>query len=152
MAYALPIDPIHKTNYGEARDVIDNKEYLNSMLQFKAPAVIKEWTLVFHYVVKDTRHWYSLNLQTKIENVLKKFEIWYLVDKNSQDTDNIKLYEKLDRQLMILGFVVVIIVLLNIWQLLQFVSWCVNELLSPVETEKQVNRMIGRERNEAMRA
>ena len=73
MAYSLPIEPIYKTNYAETRDIIDNKEYLNSMLQFKAPSVIKEWTLPWHYVVKDTRHWYSENLQGKVESVLRNF-------------------------------------------------------------------------------
>lgn len=88
------------------------------MLQFKAPSVIKEWTLPWHYVVKDTRHWYSENLQGKVESILRNFQIWYLVDKSSQDTDNIKLYQKSDRQLMILGSVVIVIVLLNVYQLL----------------------------------
>jgi hypothetical protein len=30
MSYALPIEPIYKSNYGEARDIIDKEEYLNS--------------------------------------------------------------------------------------------------------------------------
>ena len=53
---------------------------------------------------------------------------------------------------MILGSVAFLIVLLNVYQLLQFVSWMINELLSPVETEKIANRMMSQQRNEALRA
>ena len=53
---------------------------------------------------------------------------------------------------MILGSVAFLIVLLNVYQLLQFVSWMINELLSPVETERVANRMMGQQRNEALRA
>mgnify|MGYP006116430769 CR=1 FL=1 len=53
---------------------------------------------------------------------------------------------------MIIGSVAFIIVLLNVYQLLQFVSWFVNELLSPVDTERAANRMMGQQRNEALRA
>ena len=53
---------------------------------------------------------------------------------------------------MILGSIAFLIVLLNVYQLLQFVSWMINELLSPVETEKIANRMMSQQRNEALRA
>jgi hypothetical protein len=53
---------------------------------------------------------------------------------------------------MILGSIAFLIVLLNVYQLLQFVSWMINELLSPVETERVANRMMGQQRNEALRA
>ena len=53
---------------------------------------------------------------------------------------------------MILGSVAFLLVLLNVYQLLQFVSWMINELLSPVETERVANRMMGQQRNEALRA
>jgi len=102
------------------------------MMQFKAPAVIKEWTLPWHYLVKDIRHWYSVNLlQGNLESVLRHFQIWYLVDKE-HDKD-IKLYLKSDRQLMVLSFIIISIVLLNIWQLISFICWLDPfELLSPV--------------------
>ena len=92
MAYSIPIEPIYKRNFGEVRDIIDKQEYLTSMLRMKAPARIKEWTLPWHYVVKDARNWYVRYLITRVESVLRRMKIWYLVDENPLDQDNVIMY------------------------------------------------------------
>ena len=93
MAYSIPIEPIYKKNIGELRDIIDKKEYLTSMLRMKAPARIKEWTLPWHYVVKDARAFYvNSSILNKVESVLRRLKIWYLVDKNPLDQDNVIMY------------------------------------------------------------
>lgn len=79
---------------------IDEKKYKNTPLKFKAPAIVSDMKLKWAYVKKEVRLWYMENALAKVEELLRKTKISYVVDLDPMDFDNSKPYQKMDRQLI----------------------------------------------------
>lgn len=87
-------------------DWIDMKKYKNSGLKFKAPPVLNEVKLKWAYLKKEARLWYMKHLLEKVEDMLRKTQISYVVDLDPMDFDNARPYQKMDRQIiLILGII-----------------------------------------------
>lgn len=76
---------------------IDDKKYKNSPFRFKAPAVMSDMKLKWGYLKKEVRLWYLNNLLDKVEELLRKTKIGYVVDLDPMDFDNSRPYQKMDR-------------------------------------------------------
>lgn len=103
MAYTFPLvlPAINTTT-----DWIDSKKYKNSPLKFKAPAILSDLKMYWAYAKKDARQWYTENLLDKVEDLLRKTKISYVVDLDPMDFDTARPYQKMDRQIiLILGII-----------------------------------------------
>ena len=69
---------------------IDDRYYKKSATAFKAPALLSDMKLKWAYAKKDVRAWYMANMQPKIEELLRKVNLTYLVDMDPTDLENIK--------------------------------------------------------------
>ena len=58
---------------------------------FKAPKIISKWQIPFYYVQKDLRLNHDKFLRPKIEPWLREKEVWFLVDKDPKDWENVVL-------------------------------------------------------------
>lgn len=81
---------------------IDSKKYKASGFKFKAPAVLSDMKMKWAYAKKEVRLFYIEHLLEKIENVLRKTGISYVVDLDPMDFDNAKPYQKMDRQIILI--------------------------------------------------
>lgn len=78
-------------------DWIDMKNYKNSPFKFKAPPILNDFKIKWAYLKKEVRLWYMKNLLEKVENLLRKTQISYVVDLDPMDFDNAHPYQKMDR-------------------------------------------------------
>jgi len=76
----------------ETTEWIDDRFYKKSMTAFKAPAVLSDTKLKWAYAKREVRAWYAANLQPKIEELLRKVNLTYLVDMDPTDLENVKLH------------------------------------------------------------
>ena len=86
----------------ETTEWIEDRYYKKSMTAYKAPAVLSEMKLKWAYAKKEVRAWYAANLQPKVEELLRKVNLTYLVDMDPTDFENIKYNQKTNRQIMFL--------------------------------------------------
>lgn len=94
MAYAFPIVlPAINTTI----DWIEEKKYKNSPFKFKALAPMGDMKLKWGYLKKEVRLWYQKNMLEKVEELLRKTKISYVVDLDPMDFDNSRPYQKMDR-------------------------------------------------------
>lgn len=103
VAYTFPLilPAINSTT-----DWIDMKKYKNTPLKFKAPPVLNDIKLKWAYVKKEVRLWYMKNMLEKVEELLRKTKISYVVDLDPMEFDEAKPYQKMDRQIiLIVGFI-----------------------------------------------
>jgi hypothetical protein len=71
-------------------DWIDDRYYKKSMTAYKAPALLSAWKLKWAYIKREVRAWHTKNLQPKVEELLRKVNLTYLVDMDPTDFENIK--------------------------------------------------------------
>ena len=107
---------------------IDDRYYKKAATAYKAPTVLSDNKLKWAYVKKEVRDWYAANLQPKIEELLLKVNLTYLVDMDPMDLENVKLHQKTNRQIM---FIVAAIV----W-VFEFI-WDMAFPKKPEETKKK---------------
>lgn len=70
---------------------IDDRYYKKAATAYKAPTVLSDNKLKWAYAKKEVRDWYAANLQPKIEELLRKYNLTYLVDMDPMDLENVKL-------------------------------------------------------------
>ena len=85
-SYSVPFDIIYNRDFTDFRKLFENEKYKESRLIIKSPARIKEWTLFWHYFVKDARTLYIQTFKKDFEYFLKSYKIWFLVDKDQNDS------------------------------------------------------------------
>jgi len=74
----------------ETTEWIDDRYFKKSMTAFKAPALLGDMKIKWAYAKKEVRAWYSKNVQSMIEEQLRKVNLTYLVDMDPTDFENIK--------------------------------------------------------------
>ena len=83
-------------------DWIESKKFKASGFKFKAPPVLSDLKMKWAYLKKEVRLFYIKHLLVKVEDVLRKTKISYVVDVDPMDFDTAKPYQKMDRQIILI--------------------------------------------------
>lgn len=82
-------------------DWIDMKKYKNSGFRFKAPPILSEYKIYWAYLKKEARLFYIIHALDKVEEILRKTKISYVVDLDPMDFNESRPYQKMDRQILL---------------------------------------------------
>lgn len=76
---------------GNATSWIENKEYQESQLRFKAQPILNKIKLFWAYVKKDVRKWHKSRIVPIIYPYIKKYNVTYFIDTKDPSHDGIEL-------------------------------------------------------------